>query len=99
MVGPFLGLIVTLKGEKMGKRLRAAFLACFAIFCLVYSVSAQVNTADILGTVTDAGGAVIANAKVTVQNTATNETRTATTSSERRLRVQPAAIRAVHDFC
>jgi hypothetical protein len=64
----------------MGKRLRAALLACLAVFYLVYSVSAQVNTADILGTVSDAGGAVLPNAKVTVQNTATNEIRTATTS-------------------
>jgi outer membrane receptor protein involved in Fe transport len=43
--------------------------------------SAQVNTADILGTVTDAGGAVIPNVKVTVVNTATNETKTTTTNS------------------
>ena len=42
---------------------------------------AQINTADILGTVTDAGGAVIPNVKVTVTNTATNDTKTTTTSS------------------
>jgi Carboxypeptidase regulatory-like domain len=43
---------------------------------------AQVNTADILGTVTDAGGAVLTNAKVTAQNVATNETKTAMTNAE-----------------
>src|SRR5215470_16686193 len=47
----------------------------------VNQVSAQVNTADILGTVSDIGGAVLPNAKVTVQNTATNETKTATTNT------------------
>jgi hypothetical protein len=39
----------------------------------VITASAQVNTADVLGTVSDLGGAVIPNAKVTIQNTATNE--------------------------
>jgi len=43
--------------------------------------SAQVNTADILGTVTDAGGAVIPNVKVTVTNTATNDSKTTTTNA------------------
>ena len=43
--------------------------------------SAQVNTADILGTVTDAGGAVIPNVKVTITNTATNETKVVNTNS------------------
>jgi len=44
-------------------------------------VSAQVNTADILGTVSDAGGAVLTNAKVTAQNVATNETKAAVTNA------------------
>ena len=44
-------------------------------------VSAQENTADILGTVTDAGGAVIPNVKITVTNTATNDTKVATTNA------------------
>jgi hypothetical protein len=66
----------------MRKHLGAALLACLATLCMFHNVSAQVNTADILGTVSDAGGAVLPNAKVTVQNIATNETRTATTSAE-----------------
>jgi hypothetical protein len=36
---------------------------------------AQVNTGDILGTVTDVSGAVIPNARVTIRNTATGESR------------------------
>jgi hypothetical protein len=44
-------------------------------------VSAQVNTADILGTVSDSGGAVLPNAKVSVQSLATNEVKTATTNA------------------
>jgi outer membrane receptor protein involved in Fe transport len=51
------------------------------LFMVANWASAQVNTADILGTVTDAGGAVIPNVKVTVVNTATNETKTTTTNS------------------
>src|SRR5947209_5483274 len=47
----------------------------------VSMASTQVNTADILGTVSDAGGAVLPNAKVTVQNLATNEVKTAATNA------------------
>ena len=61
--------------------IRAALLACLAVFCLVRTTSAQVNTADILGTVNDAGGAVVVNAKVTIQNTATNDIKTTTTNA------------------
>jgi hypothetical protein len=42
--------------------------------------AAQLTTADILGTVTDAAGAVVPNAKVTVVNTATSATRTLQTN-------------------
>ncbi len=41
---------------------------------------AQLTTADILGTVTDASGAVIANATVVLTNTGTNDARTTTTN-------------------
>ncbi len=98
MVGQYSGFTTILKGENMRKHLGAALLACLAILCMFQNVSAQVNTADILGTVTDAGGAVMPNVKVTVQNTATNETKTATTSADGRVHFQPDAVRAVHDY-
>ena len=58
-------------------------VVCLLGLCLftVARVSAQVNTADILGTVSDAGGAVLTDAKVSVQNVATNEVKTATTNA------------------
>src|SRR5258706_3263328 len=52
-------------------------------FCLLWfneSLS-QLNPADILGTVSDPGGAVITGVKITVVNASTNDTKTATTSS------------------
>ena len=47
-------------------------------------VAAQLITADIVGTITDPAGAVVANANVKAHNTATNEERTArsTTSGD-----------------
>jgi hypothetical protein len=59
-------------------------LSVFLIALCFFGVnrgSAQLNTADILGTITDPGGAVIPGAKVTVQNTATNDTKTATSNA------------------
>lgn len=52
--------------------------------CLLANVPvfAQVTTADVLGTVTDNSGAVVPNAKVTLTNLATNETRTVQSNSE-----------------
>src|SRR5579859_913924 len=63
---------------------RHALSVCLMALCWFTAAnraSAQVNTADILGTVTDAGGAVIPNVKVTVVNTATNDTKTAITNA------------------
>ncbi len=54
------------------------FLVAFCLF-FVNVASSQVNTADILGTVTDQGGAVIPNVKITITNAATNDVKTATT--------------------
>ncbi len=50
-------------------------------FFTVISVAAQVTTADVLGTVSDNTGAVVPNAKVTITNKATNESRSVQTSS------------------
>lgn len=53
-------------------------LWAFAVIALLVAIpaAAQLTTADILGTVTDAAGAVVPNAKVTVVNIATSVSRT-----------------------
>jgi hypothetical protein len=51
------------------------------VFCFSVSVHAQVTGATLSGTVTDASGAVIAGAEVSVRNTATGITRETTTDS------------------
>ena len=60
---------------------RLMALCFFLIGVSVYQASAQVNTADILGTVSDSGGAVIPGVKVTATNTSTNDTKVATTGA------------------
>jgi hypothetical protein len=50
-------------------------------YCLSSAVFAQLNTADILGTVTDATGAVVPSANVILTNLGTNETRTGHSNS------------------
>ena len=56
-------------------------------------VYAQVSGATLAGTVMDASGAVIANAKVSIRNTATDVTRDITTdSSARKLILTPEAV-------
>src|SRR5580698_7073578 len=67
--------------RKFASHTLSVFLIALCVFMAANWASAQENTADILGTVTDAGGAVIPNVKVTVVNTATNDTKVATTNS------------------
>ena len=57
-------------------------LWAFALIALLLAIpaAAQLTSADILGTVTDAAGAVVPNAKVTVVNLATSVSRTSQTS-------------------
>jgi hypothetical protein len=57
------------------------WIAFAILFSLINSAFAQVNTADILGTITDAGGAVMPGVRVTAQNLATNETKAATSNA------------------
>jgi len=67
----------------MRKPLNTATVVC-VIACLLLSgrpAAAQLTTADVLGTVTDAAGAVVTTAKVTIVNLATGDTRTVQTSS------------------
>lgn len=54
-------------------------LLLFLVFLMSPALLAQ-NTADIIGTVTDASGAAVANAKVTAKNTGTNASRSVQTS-------------------
>jgi hypothetical protein len=54
-------------------------------FCVVFLIfglaaCAQITIGDILGTVAESSGAVLVNARVTVQNTETGDTRTAVTN-------------------
>jgi hypothetical protein len=62
----------------LGQGLSAALLC--GSFLVAGPALAQVTTADILGTVTDASGAVVPNASVTIVNLGTNEKRTATSN-------------------
>src|SRR4051812_22021183 len=56
------------------------FMLCGAVM-LVQTAWAQGTTADIVGTVTDNSGSVIPNAKITVKNLGTSDTRMAQTSA------------------
>jgi hypothetical protein len=56
-------------------------LAAFVFSCLAFTLQAQVDTGTILGTVTDATGAVIPSAKVTIRNEGTSVTQSTTTSA------------------
>ena len=70
---------------KIAKRNHPALKAIrpLALACLFTAAAAhaQLTTSDILGTVTDATGAVVPNAVVTVRNLGTNDTRTGKTDS------------------
>ncbi len=59
---------------------RTCFFILFAGLCLSHPVLAQKITGDISGTVQDTTAAVVKDARVTAINTATGETRSATTS-------------------
>src|SRR5215471_17765222 len=67
----------------MNRRSVLALSACLPalFFFSTNQASAQVNTADILGTVSDAGGAVVPGVKVTATNTSTNDVKIATTNT------------------
>src|SRR5689334_5400951 len=56
-------------------------LAAFVFFFLAFTLEAQVDTGTILGTITDATGAVIPAAKVTIRNEGTSVAQSTTTSS------------------
>ena len=62
------------------KRIRVLCFALGLVFLVVAGARAQ-ETADIVGTVTDASGAVLPGATITLTNTGTNVSRTSTTSA------------------
>src|SRR3989442_2651682 len=64
-------------GGDMNQRLAIALSACMMALCFfsINQASAQLNTADILGTGSDSAGAVVPNVQVTAQNIATNDTK------------------------
>jgi len=67
---------------KSGFFLKTASLSCLlACFFLLTSVLSAQTVSSITGTVTDASGAIVANAKVTVSNDATGVKKTTTTNS------------------
>lgn len=71
----------------LSKKILALF--CFSLFAVFAgSISAQVTTGRISGTVTDPNGAVVPNAAVTVTNAETNLVREATTDGEGNFAVQ-----------
>ena len=63
-------------------RVRSLFI-CLAGMVLLSSTAlqAQVTTADVVGTVTDVTGAVLAGSKVTITDTGTGQVRTAQTNA------------------
>jgi Carboxypeptidase regulatory-like domain/TonB dependent receptor len=67
-------------GQRLSQQLRllASFLSLLLLF--TSAAFAQLTTADILGTVTDATGAVVPNATIVLTNTGTNEKRTSTSN-------------------
>src|ERR687891_2410092 len=62
--------------------LRYALLIAVALFAVHPNLRAQSATATLSGAVTDPTGAVVANVKVTLQNTSTGVRRATTTDSE-----------------
>ncbi len=57
-------------------------IACLLLTLLSFAVNAQVTTADLVGTVRDSSGAVIAGAKVVLTNDATGVSRTTTSEQD-----------------
>src|ERR1700688_951629 len=68
-------------GRALSPRLMPPIFLLMIILSFTSAAFAQLTTADILGTVTDATGAVIPNANITLTNLGTNETRTGKSNS------------------
>jgi outer membrane receptor protein involved in Fe transport len=70
--------------EPTAPAIHRGFISLFAVLCLLLltgvSVRAQLNTADVTGTVTDHTGAAVTSAQVTIKNLGTNQARAAVTN-------------------
>jgi hypothetical protein len=66
----------------MVRRISNTLAICCFTMCFVLGgrATAQVTTADMVGTVTDSSGAIVPNAKVTIDNLGTHEVHSAQTS-------------------
>ena len=60
----------------------SVFLLAFVFFFFASSAFSQLTTADIVGTVTDATGALVPNAAVVLTNLGTNEKRTGQSNNQ-----------------
>jgi hypothetical protein len=68
-------------GRYIAQAWRQPLVVCALLLLFTSAAFGQLTTADILGTVTDATGAVVPNAAVVLTNTGTNEKRTTTTNN------------------
>ena len=70
----------TAKQNLRGKNMKNRLLPVFLLAGAAGTAMGQLTTADIVGTVTDATGAVLPNASITIVNLGTHDTRTATSN-------------------
>src|ERR1700758_1285576 len=69
--------------QRLSRRAVRSFTTGTLILLAVSAISnAQIDTASIVGTIKDPSGAVVAKARITVKNAATNETQTATAGDD-----------------
>jgi hypothetical protein len=68
-------------GPTFSRRFRPSVFILAVLLLFTSAAFGQLTTADILGTVTDATGAVVPNASVTLTNLGTNEKRTGQSNS------------------
>src|SRR5579862_9730115 len=64
------------------KAVRSFTFGTLVLLAVSAIATAQIDTASLVGTVKDPSGAVVAKAKVTVKNVATNETQVATAGDD-----------------
>ena len=69
--------------QRLSRRAVRSFTTGTLVLLILSAISsAQIDTASIVGTIKDPSGAVVAKARITVKNVATNETQTATAAED-----------------